>query len=203
MILSTAFAAALNRRIRPSFRAGWIIFAVVTCIVSAQLYGQTVRLTTSQVQAGFLINLVKFVEWPDAAFPSVHEPLTFGIIGSDSLANVLSRAAYGQSIKGRTVVVRKYDYGDDLSRCQVLFVSASEQARVHQILASVLGASVLTVSDAQRFAEAGGVVQITVEEDRVRFSVNREAAARAGLQISAKLLTLSHVISTAGGPGTK
>jgi len=160
-------------------------------------------MTSSEVKAGFLFNLAKFVEWPDTAFTSAREPITFGIVGADPLGNALSRAVYGQSIKGRTVTVHKYNFGDDLRSCQVLFVSASEQARLPQILSSVLGASVLTVSDAQRFTEAGGVVQMAVDEDRVHFSVNREAATAAKLQISAKLLTLSRVIHHAGVPGMK
>ena len=203
MSLSTAPGAVPDRRARAFLRAGWIAVAAAACVVSVQLHGQISQLTPSEVKAGFLLNLAKFVEWPDTAFQSTREPITFGIIGADPLGNALSRAVYGQSIKGRTVTVRKYTFGDDLRGCQVLFVSASEQARLPQILSSVLGASVLTVSDAQRFAEAGGVVQMAVEEDRVHFSVNRDAAMAAKLQISAKLLTLSRVINDAGVLGTK
>jgi YfiR/HmsC-like len=203
MSLSTAFGAAQDRSVRLSIQAGWILLGVAACIGSNQGTGQTAQLTPSEVKAVFLVNLVKFVEWPDAAFATAREPITFGIVGADPLANALSRTVYGQSVKGRVLAVRKYDFGDDLRRCQVLFVSASEQARVPQILASVLGASVLTVSDTERFAEAGGVVQFAVDEDRVHFSVNRDAAMQAKLQISAKLLTLSRVVSSAGALGTK
>jgi hypothetical protein len=178
------------------------LLGVTACIVAVQFNAHTAQLNPSQVKAGFLINLVKFVDWPDAAFGSASEPITFEILGNDPLANALTRAAYGQSIRGRALAVRKYNLGDDLRRCQVLFVSASEQ-RVPQILAVVAGASVLTVSDAQRFAEAGGVVQFAVDEDRVHFSVNREAAMLANLQISAKLLTLSRIVNGAGALRTK
>ena len=203
MSLPSAFAATRDPRVRPSRRVGWILCGVAACLVSAQIAGQTAQLTPSEVKAGFLLNLVKFVEWPDATFASAREPITFGIVGSDPLGNVLSRAVYGQSVRGRTMAVRKYNFGDDLRHCQVLFVSASEQARVPLILASVLGASVLTVSDAQRFTEAGGVVQFAVDEDKVHFSVNRDSAMQAKLQISAKLLTLSRVTNSAGALGTK
>ena len=204
MILSSAFAATHDPRVRPFRRAGWIVFGVAVCLVAAQIAGQTAQLTSSEVKAGFLLNLVKFVEWPDATFASAKEPITFGIVGSDPLGNALIRAVRGQSVRGRTMIVRKYNVGDDLRRCQVLFVSASEQARVPQILAGVLGASILTVSDAQRFTEAGGVVQFSVDGDKVHFSVNRDSAMQARLQISAKLLTLSRVINNRTGVlGTK
>jgi YfiR/HmsC-like len=203
MRLLTAFGAVQSRHARPSWRAGWIALAVAACVISAQSPSRTAQLTPSEVKATFLVNLVKFVEWPDDAFPSAHEPITLGIVGADPLTNVLSRAVYGQSVKGRTVAVHRYVFGDDLRECQVLFVSMSEQGHISQILASVSGASVLTVSDAQRFAEEGGVVQFAVDEDRVHFSVNRGAAMRAKLQISAKLLTLSRVINSTGVLGAK
>ena len=47
------------------------------------------------------------------------------------------------------------------------------------------------------------MIQFAVDEDRVHFSVNREAAAQARLQISAKLLTLSRVISSPAVTGSR
>jgi hypothetical protein len=154
------------------------------------------------VKAAFLVNLVKFVELPEAAFASAREPILFGIVGVDPVANVLSRAVHGQTVKGRSLTVRKYNVGDDLRQCRVVYVSASEQARLPRVLAGVLGASVLTVSDARGFTEAGGVVQFAVDQERVHFSVNRDAAVQAKLQISAKLLTLSRVVNPTGALGT-
>jgi hypothetical protein len=72
--------------------------------------------------------------------------------------------------------------------------------RVHAFL---YAGCIAVMVDAQRFAEAGGMVPMAVEEDRVHFSVNHDAATAAKLQISAKLLTLSHIIHHAGALGTK
>jgi hypothetical protein len=189
-----AFDAVQAWRVRSSVRAGCIVLTVAACIVSAQLHGQSSNLTPSEVKVDFVLNVVKFVEWPDTAFPSSSEPITFCLVGPDALGKALSQAIHQQPIKGRIVTVRKYNAGDDLRRCHVLFVNASEQPRVAQILSDVAGASVLTVSDMPGFAEAGGVVQFAVEENRVHFFVNREAATQARLRISAKLLTLSQVV---------
>jgi hypothetical protein len=200
---STARGAAVDWQLHKFYRAGWIAATVAAGLLSMQLHGQVGALPPSEIKAIFLFDLAKFVEWPDAVFLDNREPITFGIVGADPIDRALTRAVSGQSIKGRSVTVRRYSFGDDLRSCQVLFVSASEQARLPQILSSVLGASVLTVSDIRRFAELGGVVQISVEEDRVQFSVNREAATQAKLQISAKLLTLSRVVTAPVHLGVK
>jgi hypothetical protein len=53
---------------------------------------------------------------------------------------------------------------------------------------------VFTVSDADKFAQSGGVAQLIVENDRMRFAINRDAAQRARLLLSSKLLTLATLV---------
>jgi hypothetical protein len=52
---------------------------------------------------------------------------------------------------------------------------------------------VFTVSDADNFAESGGVAQLILEKERMRFAVNVPAATRARLQLSSKLLSLARI----------
>jgi hypothetical protein len=138
------------------------------------------------------------VEWPDGVFADARDPIRLGILGGDPLGNILNRVVYGQSVRGRAISIRRYKFGEDLRHCHVLFVSGSEQERIPQILESLRRAPVLTVSDADRFAEAGGVIEFAAEGNRVRFVVNQDAARQARVQISAKLLTLGRVISRPG-----
>ena len=51
-----------------------------------------------------------------------------------------------------------------------------------------------TVSDANNFAESGGVAQLIVENDRMRFAINIASAQRGRLNISSKLLSLAKIV---------
>ena len=53
----------------------------------------------------------------------------------------------------------------------------------------------MTVSDLDGFAEAGGVMQFVMQENRVRFVVNLDAATQGKLRVSAKLLALAQVVN--------
>ncbi len=64
-----------------------------------------------------------------------------------------------------------------------------------KILEILQGAHVLTVGETDRFAQSGGMINFVLEENRVRFEINVEAADRAGLKISSKLLELAHVVA--------
>jgi len=59
---------------------------------------------------------------------------------------------------------------------------------------AVSGASVLTVSDVDRFAEAGGVIGLYNIDNNVQFSINLEQARSASLQINSQLLKLAKIV---------
>jgi hypothetical protein len=56
------------------------------------------------------------------------------------------------------------------------------------------GASVLTVSDGDTFAALGGIAQLFVENERMRFAINGAAADRAQIHLSSKLLNLARMV---------
>ena len=76
----------------------------------------------------------------------------------------------------------------------MLFVSQSESARLADIIQQVRGTGVLLVGESDGFAAAGGIIQFALEDNRVRFLINTDAAERAGLKVSSKLLSLAHVV---------
>jgi hypothetical protein len=177
-------------------KAGWFLFALVLgahfCSIAA---AQSDQAEEYDVKAAFLFNFTKFVEWPEGSFNDSSSPIVIGIIGDDPFGDSLLHIVAGQTVQGRWIVIRKERFGDDLRRCQVLFISTSERPHSTQILAGLQDASVLTVSDIDGFAEAGGAMQFVTEENRVRFIVNLDAARQSKLRVSAKLLALARVIS--------
>jgi hypothetical protein len=47
-----------------------------------------------------------------------------------------------------------------------------------------------------QFAEHGGMIQFSLEDQRVHFEINLDAASRAGLKISSKLLALAQIVKS-------
>ena len=176
--------------------AGWFLCALAAGVLfCAPAAAQSDQPSEYEVKAAFLFNFTKFVEWPEGSFDDPHAPIVIGIIGDDPFGDSLMRIVAGQKVQGRSIVIRKVRFGDDLRRCHVLFISASERQRSAQILAGLHNASVLTVSDIDGFAVAGGAMQFVMQENRVRFVVNLDAATQGKLRVSAKLLALAQVVN--------
>jgi hypothetical protein len=73
-------------------------------------------------------------------------------------------------------------------------VRSAEMKAVPRILASIRGLSILTVGEAKGFAEHGGMINLTQEENRLRFEINLDAAQQSRLKISSKLLALAKIV---------
>jgi hypothetical protein len=156
------------------------------------------------IKAGFIYNFAKFVEWPSATFSQPDSPIVIGVLGTDPFGSVLDRIVEDKKIGARGFVVKRYKWGKDLKDlkdCKILFVSASEKAHIDEILQSVKGQPILTVGETPGFAERGGVIRFTVEDNRVRFEVNVDAAHQAELNISSRLLTLAKIIPQTAATG--
>jgi hypothetical protein len=153
----------------------------------------TPALSEYEIKAGYLYNFVKFVDWPGAAFTKEESELTLCVLGEDPFGTALD-SLEGKNVKGRTFAIRRLSSRESSERCQVLFVSASEGARLGKILSGLRGSFTLTVGDMENFAEQGGIIHFLTQNNRVRFAINPAAADRAGLSISSKLLKLAIIV---------
>ena len=148
-----------------------------------------------EIKAAYLLNFPNFVEWPDSGSSENQSPIRLCLLGTDPLGNSLSRMIADRLSRGRSVPLRQIGRTDSFSTCQILYISASEGKYIPQILDSLHGASILTVGENDQFAEQGGMIQLVMQDNRIRFKINPTAAAQAGIRISSKLLALAQIVT--------
>lgn len=147
-----------------------------------------------RVKAAFLYKFAKFVEWPAQSWQSEPGHHVFCIYGTDPFGPVLDETLAGKQVEGRAAVVRRVHEPEALRRCQLVFVSAAEDALLPEILAGLGDAPVLLVGESPDFARRGGAINLVLREGRVRFEINPRAAQRARLKVSAQLLDLAEIV---------
>jgi hypothetical protein len=151
-------------------------------------------LTKYQVEAIFLFNFAKYVDWPAAAFQNAVEPITIGVLGTDPFGDNLQRIVEGKTINGRPFVIKHLPSGSDLSGCHILFISHSESSQVGGILDKAGPLPMLTVGEDEQFAQNGGIINFILKNGKVRLEIDLTAAKKAGLTISSKLLAVADVV---------
>jgi len=144
-----------------------------------------------QLKAAFLYNFAKFVEWPAAALPQNGSPFVIGILGENPFNDDLKKTVAGKKILDHPITVVPLPNITAATNCHILFISSSEKNRLPEIFQTLGQASVLTVGEMERFTQAGGIVNFVREGNKIRFEISDDAAKRAGLKISSKLLSLS------------
>ena len=143
------------------------------------------------VKAAFVVSFLKFVEWPAAA-PGT--PLVLVLVGDAPIASSLKEGTVGLQIAGRPVRLRIAGSPNDIADANAVFISAGEQQQVPAILRQLDRKSVLTIGDTEGFAASGVVLNLVMQDNKVRVEANTAAAARAGLKVSAHLLRLARIV---------
>jgi len=147
-----------------------------------------------EVKAAALYNVMAFTEWPESAFTSSDAPLVIVVFGRGPIAGVIAELLKNESWRNRRLVLQRNPSPGDAKSAQVVFVSRTEQARWPFLRSQFAGRPILTVGDAEDFARQAGVVQLTIEHNKLHLAVNLNAARAAHLQISSKVLRLAEVI---------
>ena len=147
-----------------------------------------------QVKAAFLFNFVQFVEWPPGAFTNSDTPICIGVLGEDPFGPALEGTVSGETVRNRKLIIHRSNRVENLKDCQLIFISKSETERVTGILGELDPVPALTVSETQGFAQRGGIINLYLAANKVRFEINPAAARRKGLKISSELLGLGKII---------
>ena len=144
-----------------------------------------------QVKAAFVVKFAGFVEWPPAAFNGPADPLTICVMGRNPFGHNIESMVEGKSVDGRAFALRSIAEARDAIACHILFISSSERARFRSILDLLKNTSVLPVGDTDGFIAQGGVINLRLENGKVRIEIDARAAKAKNLRISSRLLDLA------------
>ena len=155
---------------------------------------QTKPSSEYEVKAAFLFNFAKFIDWPPGTFESQRSSFAICILGKDPFGRSIDDALQRKSISDHSVSILRVKDAAEGQHCQIMFVATSEPRGIAEILDRLRGANVLLVGESEGFAASGGTIQFTLEDNHVRFLINTDAAGRAGLKVSSKLLALAKIV---------
>jgi hypothetical protein len=122
-----------------------------------------------------------------------HAPLVL-CVGDNQVATHLTTVIKGQSVGTHELIVRRISADSGLRQCHLVYLSGVDAAQSRALLQSLNETPALTVSDLPGFAQLGGIVALVVDDEKVRFVINVDAALRARVSLSSKLLSLASIV---------
>lgn len=149
-----------------------------------------------RLKAAFMYHFTQFVDWPAGAFASAEAPFTICVFGADPFGEAL-KALEKRNVKGRPIAIAYPRSAAETQACRILYSDATDR----NLIKTLGEAPVLSVTSRADAAEAGFGIGFVAQGDKVRWMLNLDAARRAQLKLSAKLIEIAvTVVGETGKP---
>ena len=176
-------APRLHRFLRLSL---WVLCAVVGHAHGAAAMEEV------DLKAAYVYNFIQFIDWPEDG-AAAGQDVTVCVSPFSPLKRPLTALEGRRTAKGRTVRVKLLEMAD-MRPCRVIVLYNTDVDPVVRLLRTMPPAhGILTISDELTFINPEVVISLSQEDGRVVFGISSDAAARAGLNISSRLLRLAKV----------
>lgn len=144
------------------------------------------------LKAAFLRYVAKFVEWPENAIPE--KEVNLCILGQIPSFDGF-RSINGKIVNDREIKVSKInDFKSADGKCQLLFISKTEEEKVKNIIEYYNKKPVLTFGDMPDFAKLGGGMNFYIMNNRLAIMINPPSMDDSQLKISPRMLRLVTVV---------
>lgn len=169
------------------------ICVLISLFSSEQAAGQSLlRADVDQLKVAFVYNFSKYFTWPPGA--KWNDSPHFNIcIDSVDVASGHFPSLGGQVTQDKTIRILDLSQGgtDIAEECHIWYIAGEDYPARQALIQETGGTDVLTVSDRENFSNLGGVLELVIVQNKIKFRVNTEAAARKRLGASSFLLRLA------------
>jgi hypothetical protein len=170
----------------------WVGLLLLCVMTATAVSAQGPASREAAIKAVFLFNFTQFVEWPPQAFSNAATPFVIGVLGDDPFGSSLDETIEGEKVNGHKLVIQRFKDPKEIKSCHVLFFNLKD-VDYRELLGSLAGRNILTVSDSHNFMRQGGMVRFSTENNKIKLEINAEAAKQEGLVISSKLLRIATI----------
>jgi hypothetical protein len=146
--------------------------------------------TTAILQANYLYNIAKLVEWRDPEMRTGN--FIIGVIGGANLYQELIKQYSTRSIGKQPIEVRKLPRSADIERCHMLFVGRSDLALMPEIFKRLQNQPTMVVTEYAGALEDGAVVNFVKVDNLLKYELSLINARKHGLVVGLTLKNLAH-----------
>ena len=150
----------------------------------------------SAVKGAFLHYFFHLIRWP---IENDDRTFAFCFVDESSVNTSLREIIALKKSNSFSVDFTPISTPNEAASCDYVFIDSQSRSFALPIIYTTSGRPILTVSDVEGFAEAGGVIELKREGKRIIVRINVEALDKQGLGASSRLLALAERISNKGG----
>jgi hypothetical protein len=149
--------------------------------------------TVAIVQASYIYNIAKLVDWKDAALKDGN--FKIGVIGSTNLYQELIKKYAAKSIGKQPIEVLKLPRSADVETCHILFVGQADLELMPALYKRFKGLPTLLVTEYQGALEDGSVVNFVRVKNTLKYEISLVNAEQHKLEVGTTLINLAHNVA--------
>jgi hypothetical protein len=138
------------------------------------------------LKAALVYNFAKFTKWPNN---TINENLSVCYF-NDLYKSSMERLS-GKKVSKYFISINKIENIVDVDQCHLIYIDRSMRDVLNRLFLKVKGKSILTVSDISGFYDEGGMIEVTVKENKIRFLINLNPVNESKIVLSSQLLKLA------------
>ena len=157
------------------------------------------------LKAAYIRHFGGFITWPGEFAPGGADTFVIAVVGRDPFGDATLGKLRTLKVGERKIVVHRWDTVRDVKPCHILFLAPepaepekglTPEQRLAGVQKQLNGSPTLLVTDQEGLARRGAMINFYLEQNRVKFEINKEAARQMGLTISSNLLKIAKIVTT-------
>lgn len=149
--------------------------------------------TSAIVQASYIYNIAKLVEWKDPALKSGN--FKIGVIGNTNLYQELIKKYATKSIGKQPIEVLKLPRSADVETCHILFIGQADLNLMPALYKHLKGRSTLLITEHQGPLEDGSTVNFVRVANTLKYEISLVNAGHHKLEVGTTLVNLAHHVA--------
>jgi hypothetical protein len=143
----------------------------------------------SHAQSMFIYNFSRLIQWPAGSNTG---EFIIGVIGDNDVYSSLTAFVANKKVGTQSIVVKKFEDPQSISRCQILFIGDSKIARFPEVINKIQGYNSLLITEKKGMINSGSAIDFILVEDKLKFVLNTENAAKYNLTVSKSLEDMAY-----------
>lgn len=171
-----------------------LLFFLFVMMISPKTFAQS---NEYLLKAGYIEKFTHFIEWPDTT--NINDStITFSIavIGENKFGNAIENIFKNAKVKNKAVRITYISSVDEVDNCMILIISESKKNKLDEILNYTKGKPILTIGETKGYGKKGVIINMFVDDNYIRYEINRTVLDKSGLKISSLLLSSAIIVKT-------
>jgi len=160
-----------------------LIYLMLAVVVFSSVSEVSAQL--EKYQTTFIYNFTRSIQWPN-----LHEEPEFiiGVLSKNHpLIKELEISMGNRTAGGRPIKLVEFSSAAEIENCHILFVPNSRLSQMNQVTEKLKNKPALIVTESQGRTPAGSVINLFVENERMKFNLDEELIKNKSLMVSTQL----------------